>query len=68
MAACSVDRLNVNDLDSGRRSVFNQSGVTTADRYRCNHLSHSGDSNVHGMENKAFKLTPELIENNKEFI
>lgn len=68
MAACSVDRLNVNDLDSGRRSVFNKSRVTTADRYRCNHLSHSGDSIVHGMENKAFKLTPELIENNKEFI
>lgn len=68
LAACSIDRLYVNDLDGGRRSVFNKSGVKTADRYRCNHLSRSSNSIVHVMENKAFKITPELIDNNKEFI
>lgn len=68
LAACSIDRLYVNDLDGGRRSVFNKSRVTTADRYRCNHLSRSSDFIVHVMENKASEITSELIDNNKEFI
>ncbi len=62
LAACSVDRLYV--------TIWTVEGVRflTVRRYACRPLPMQssvsfGDSIVHGMENKEFKLTPELIEN-----